>query len=368
MTLADMLEYIKWRGDIPFSQVPFTPVDNLILSTLVYIDFAGLVGDDLGHPVPLSAAAEAFFALPAHAQRIRVKADLALLRAAASAPRFRDMGLAFYRDIFIPEEETQFAAMAYLTGDGSAFLAFRGTDTSLVGWKEDFNMSFQNFVPAQREALRFTQEFAAACPMTLRLGGHSKGGNLAVFAGATCPADVQSRILGVYNNDGPGFTEFLMGKGGYLAIVPRIHTYIPQSSIIGILLEHEEPYTVIKSSQVSILQHEPHSWEVMGGDFMPVQEMSAETRFLDRTIKKWIAGMSREERGKFVDAVFTLLTAGGADQTDEIMQPRNVRAFFKALNADDATRKMLFGELSNLIRSANDVRMQSAAKGEALKQ
>lgn len=126
MTLADMLEYIKWRGDIPFSQVPFTPVDNLILSTLVYIDFAGLVGDDLGHPVPLSAAAEAFFALPAHAQRIRVKADLALLRAAASAPRFRDMGLAFYRDIFIPEEETQFAAMAYLTGDGSAFLADQG--------------------------------------------------------------------------------------------------------------------------------------------------------------------------------------------------------------------------------------------------
>lgn len=153
-----------------------------------------------------------------------------------------------------------------------------------------------------------------------------------------------------------------MGKPGYLAIVPRIHTYIPQSSIIGILLEHEEPYTVIKSHQVSVWQHEPHSWEVLGGDFVRVQEMSAETRFLDKTIQKWIAGMTKEERGSFVDAVFALLTAGGAGQTDDILQPKNIRAFFKALNADDATRKMLFGELTNLLRSANEIWLQFTEK------
>ena len=365
--MADMLEYIKWRGDIPFSQVPLTPVDNLILSTLVYLDFSGLVGEDLRHPVPLRVAAEAFFALPDHTQRIRVKPDLALLRATADAPRFRDVELSFYRDIFIPEEETQFAAMAYHIGDGTVFLAFRGTDTSLVGWKEDFNMTFQDFVPAQREALRFTREFADACPSALYLGGHSKGGNLAVFAAATCGAVIQRRILGVYNNDGPGFTQYLMGNPGYLTMVPVIHTYIPQSSIIGILLEHEEPYTVIKSNHVSVLQHEPHSWEIQGGDFVRVQEMSAETRFLDKTIKKWLSGIDREERGKFVDAVYALLTAGGAGQTDDILHPRNIHAFFKALSADDATRKMLFGELSSLLRSANEIRAQSSSKQEAQK-
>ena len=360
--MADMLDYIAWRGDIPFTQVGFTPVDNLILSTLSYLDLTGIVDFDLSHPIPLHQAAEAFFALDSHPQRIRVKADLALLKAAALAPRFRDAELAFYRDIFIPEEQTQFAAVAFLLDDCSAFLAFRGTDNSLVGWKEDFNMSFQDLVPAQREALRYTQELSAACPRPLRLGGHSKGGNLAVFSAATCESAVQERILEIYNNDGPGFTGFLMGKPGYLRMVPKIRTYIPQSSIIGILLEHEEPYAVIKSSQLSILQHEPHSWEVMGGDFIYVSQLSNEVQFIDLTIKKWIAGMTREERSNFVDAIYALITAGGADQTTDIIRPRNIRAFFKALKADDETKKMLSEELYNFLRSANDIRMQLSLK------
>ena len=152
-------------------------------------------------------------------------------------------------------------------------------------------MAFQEAVPAQLLAQDYVREVAAEYVMPLRLGGHSKGGNLAVFAAARSTPDIQQRILEVYNNDGPGFTDYLMGDPGYLAMVPRIKTYVPQSSVIGMLLEHEEPYTIIKSNQVSVLQHDPYSWEVMGPSFVPMQSITADSQFVNQTIKAWIASM-----------------------------------------------------------------------------
>lgn len=356
--MGDMLEYIKWRGDLPFSMVPPNEVDGLIFSTFVYMDLTGLVGEELEHPVPLDVMAEAFFALPDHESRVRTKADLTLLKSMSQSERFQKTRLTFFRSIFIPQEETQFAAMTFLLDDGSAFLTFRGTDSSLVGWKEDFNLSFQDFVPAQLEAQKYTQEFAAAYPLPMHLCGHSKGGNLAVFAAASSDPEVQKRIVSVYNNDGPGVTEYMLQNPGYHAIVPRIRTYIPESSMIGVLLDREESYTVIKSRQVSLLQHEPYSWEILGGSFVRLQEMSDNIVFMDKTIKKWIASMNREDREKFVDAVFSLLGAGGADQTADLIQPKNILAFFKALNADEGVKKQLSDGFVHLFRAAMDIRSQ----------
>ncbi len=352
--MADLFEYIAWRGDIPFSQVPLTPVDALLFSSLVYVDFTDIVPKDAHSSVLLSQAADAFFALPEEVQesRIRAKKDLSLLRAMADSPRFSGMKLTFYRSILLEEEQLQFAAVSFLLPDGSAFLSFRGTDLTLVGWKEDFNMSFQDTVPAQLEAVSYLQAFATANPMILHLGGHSKGGNLAVFAAARCGLFLQQRILSVYNNDGPGFTEYLMGDQGYLAMVPRIHTYIPESSIIGMLLEHEEPYRVIKSRQISLLQHEPYSWEVMGGDFLYADEMSSEIQFMGSTIKHWLQDMSREERGNFVDGVYRLLSSGGVSTVDQLVEPKNILSFFKTIQADDGLRRMLSGELVDFLRAA----------------
>lgn len=356
--MDDLFEYLKWRGDIPFSQVPPTPVDALIFSELAYINYDGIVASDLTHPVFLCDAAAAFLAKPEAERVTRLRLDEKLLSAAAGSKRFRHAGLAFYRDLFIPEEETQFAAVAFLIDDGSAFLAFRGTDYSLVGWKEDFNMSFQDSIPAQREALRYTLEFAAAWPVIMRLGGHSKGGNIAVYAAAKAPSEIQQRILAVYNNDGPGFTESLMGDPGYVAMVPRIHTYIPQSSIIGMLLEHEEPYIVVKSSLVSILQHEIYSWEIQGGGFVPAEEITDHSRFIDGTIKRWIADMSREERSRLVDTVFGLLSAGGADQLIDLLHPKSMVAALMQLGSDEKKRTLLTKELSEILKSAYETRQE----------
>ncbi len=352
--MADLYEYLSWRGDLSFSQVSPGPVDALIFSILSYIDFAGIVPQDMAHPVPLHVAANALAAVPDAQNRLRVKADLPLLQATAAAPRFRNTLLCFYRSKLLPEEQTQFAAITFLPEDSSAFLAFRGTDDSLIGWKEDFNMSFQDSIPAQREAAAYTEKVAAAYPGPLRLGGHSKGGNLAVFACAKASVTVQKRITEIYNLDGPGFTDYLMGDPGYLQMVPKIQTYIPESSIIGILLEHEEPYTVIKSRQLGVLQHEPHSWEVMAGDFIQVEKISSGSRFIDRAIKNWIRDMTPQERGAFVDAVFALLSAGGASNVAQLLHPKSIQAFFRALDTNEQARKLLGGELVEFLKAASN--------------
>lgn len=350
--MAEIFDYLNWRGDLTFSQDPPNEVDALVFSGLSYVCYSITEKTHPAAAVPLREAAEAFFALDNCEDRVRVKNDLVLLQTASETTRFGNVKLCMYRDLFIPEQETQFAAMTFLLDDGSLFLSFRGTDQSLVGWKEDFNMTFQQTIPAQRLALQYTRDVALEHTGVMRLGGHSKGGNLAVFAAARSSPMIQERIREVYNNDGPGFTRYLMGDPGYLAMVPRIRTFIPQSSVIGMLLEHEEPYTVIKSKTVGLLQHDLYSWEVMGRSFIPVQEITDSSQFIDATIKTWFADMTNQERNQLVDVMFTLLGTGGVDSALDIFHPRNIKNYLKTLSSDANMRRILSGEFQSLIEAA----------------
>lgn len=352
--MPDLFDYLVWRGDIPVSQVPIGPVDGLILSTLVYVHFDDVLSPDLSHPVTVGEAARVYLSLPEQRRGpVRCKTDLELLAAIQSAPRFAQLELAFYEDRFVPEEEMQFAAMAVLPGDGSAFLAFRGTDTTLVGWKEDFNMSFMDTVPAQRAALDYLKRFAAAFPGPLTLGGHSKGGNLAVFAASLAPLRVRDRIQAIYNNDAPGFTATVLDSPGYTELLTRIHSFVPQSSVVGMLLEHEEPYTVVKSRHIGPFQHDPYTWEILGGDFIRLEEVNEGSRIFDRTVKTWVANLSMADRNRFVDAVFDLLEAGDPESVKDLLHPRSLFAAVRALkDTDDRTRRLLAETLVHLIRAA----------------
>ena len=251
--MADMFDYLLWRGDLSMEAVPPNPVDTLILSELSYIGFEGLVPGDFLHPVPLRVAAEAFAMLPDREDRDRVKRDGELLAAAARTERFGELRLVFYRSELLPELQSQFAAVTWLLPGGGAVITYRGTDLSITGWKEDFNMSFQPQVPAQEKALWYLEAFARVHRGPIRLAGHSKGGNLAVYAAAKAQPELQERILSVHNHDGPGFHSSMLRDPGYRAILPRVRTFVPQSSVVGMLLEHEEPYTVVKSRQLSLL-------------------------------------------------------------------------------------------------------------------
>ena len=356
--MATMFEYLRWRGDLTFSQDPLNAIDALIFSALIYVRYGGSVEKNPQEPVLLRTAAEEFFSMEDCEERVRVKNDLELLREAAKTKRFGQVELTHYRDLLIPEQETQFAAVCFRLDDGSLFLAFRGTDNTLVGWKEDFNMTFQQTIPAQRLALQYVREMAAEYDAPFYLGGHSKGGNLAVFAAARSAPMVQQRILSVYNHDGPGFTKYLMGDPGYLVMVPKIKTFVPQSSVIGMLLDHEEPYTVIRSKTVSLLQHDLYSWELIGREFIRMQEITEESRFMDAALKHWFEDMTNAERNQLVDALFALLGTGGVENALDIFHPRNIRNYLKTLSSDENMRRILSTEFQGLVDAVKKTRIQ----------
>ena len=354
--MGNIFDYLTWRGDLTFTQDPPNAVDALIFSTLTYVGYGETAERPPESAASLRRCAEEFFALENPESRVRSKKDMELLRCAAATARFGHCGLCLYRSVLLPEQETQFAAMTFLLDDGSMFLAYRGTDNSLVGWKEDFNMTFQQTIPAQRLAQEYIREAALAHTAPMRVAGHSKGGNLAVFAAARCSPMVRKRILTVYNNDGPGFTKYMIGDPGYNAIVPRIQTYIPQSSVIGMLLEHEEPFIVIRSKSVGIMQHDPYSWEVEGPHFLPVQEVTESSQFLDATIKNWFAGMTNRERNQLVEVLYGLLTTGEVENAADIFQPKNIRTYVKALSSDADMRHILSTEFQGLLEAAKKAR------------
>ena len=188
----------------------------------------------------------------------------------------------------------------------------------------------------------------------LRLGGHSKGGNLAVYAGVFCPENVQKRIIAVWSNDGPGFHNDLLDLPEHRRIAERIFSIVPKSSVVGMLLEHEEDYTVVDSDQLGFLQHDGFSWQVMGDHFITLRQVTQQAHLSDQELRKWVHGLSVEQRESFVSALFDVLTASGAVTLTDLKDDsfKAVGAMVKAMKGlDKETRDGLWEFLAILFKS-----------------
>ena len=356
--MASMLDYIAWRGDLSFSSSAPNEVDALIFSTLSYIPFRGSVERNPEKPVLLRQAAREFFDIPDPEGYIRTQNDLELLKAAGESQRFGNIRIAEYRKIFIKERDTQFAAVTFLLDDGSIFISFRGTDNTLVGWKEDFSMCFRREIPSQKLAKQYLQDVLMDHSGPVRVSGHSKGGNVAVYAVSQSVPVIRERILEVYNQDGPGFSEAFLEDPGYRQILQILHTQVPQSSVIGMILNRAEPIAIVKSNQSGIMQHDPFSWEVQGNRLVAVDSLSGNSIFLQLTIKNWLLGMDMETRVRMVDMLFDLLTSGDVEVTGDLFQPKNLVACVSRLRSSETIRKYLTEDLTGLFHAAKKARLQ----------
>lgn len=356
--MASMLDYIAWRGDLSFSSSAPNEVDALIFSTLSYIPFRGSVERNPEKPVLLRQAAREFFDIPDPEGYIRTQNDLELLKAAGESQRFGNIRIAEYRKIFIKERDTQFAAVTFLLDDGSIFISFRGTDNTLVGWKEDFSMCFRREIPSQKLAKQYLQDVLMDHSGPVRVSGHSKGGNVAVYAVSQSVPVIRERILEVFNQDGPGFSEAFLEDPGYRQILPILHTQVPQSSVIGMILNRAEPIAIVKSNQSGIMQHDPFSWEVQGNRLVAVDSLSGNSIFLQLTIKNWLLGMDMETRVRMVDMLFDLLTSGDVEVTGDLFQPKNLVACVSRLRSSETIRKYLTEDLTGLFHAAKKARLQ----------
>jgi len=324
----NILSYIEWRGDLSFSKSGFNEVDNLILSILAYFDFEDLIPTPENGEISLQEVARKYFGhrkLPVEPEKVgnNEKTLQWLLYAMSTSRRYKRMKLSAVVDVLDRENATQFYAVCIHINKNNAYLSFRGTDDNLAGWKEDFLLACIPEIPSQREALRYLERIAELYPLKmLMLGGHSKGGNLAVYAAANATEAIQSRIIDVWSNDGPGFQETMLNSEGYQRISSRIHHIVPKSSIVGMLLAHDENYKIVDSFQVGLLQHDGFSWSVSGNHFIEIDALTGESIKADHTIRNWLQALSQDERERFVDCFFDVLYASGATTLSEVRKDK----------------------------------------------
>lgn len=341
--MANIQDYIEWRGDLSFEQTPFCNVDALILCQISYLNFDRLLPDyDFNYSQKLSELAVVFES----AKDFKKRSEAGLLINKKTAPfflslakcrRFENVLATGYVSKIDLSIEEQFAAVSYKLPDGTNFICFRGTDDSIVGWKEDFNLATEEEVPAQKDAVEYLEKAAKSLKGKLRLGGHSKGGNLSMYASAVVDKKISDRILCIYNNDGPGFYEARVQSPEFLRIADKVESFYPRFSIVGMLFQHIGKQTFVESDEIGIMQHDPFSWHIMGNNFVVLENNDYGSKFFHNTFNEWISNLAPEKRGIFVDTVFKIIESTDAKTNTELEEnfARNSVKVLKTINKLD---------------------------------
>jgi len=258
----------------------------------------------------------------------------------------------YYIDEIDVKEEKQFSAVTFILDEENAYIAYRGTDFNFVSWKEDFNMAFLSEIPSQAQAVKYLEKVARKLHGNLIVGGHSKGGNLAVYAAMMCKPSVQKRILKVYSHDGPGFKENILNSKQFQKIKDRVSKTVPQSSIVGMLLENQEEYSIVKSNRLGIMQHDPFSWEIKEDNFHFLNYVSSTSQSMNRALHDWLSELSDYDRERFVDALYEIIKASNKTSISDFqkIKLKDISAMFRApSNMDSSTREFLLQTLKSLI-------------------
>ena len=314
----NIVDYVRTQLDT-FEERDVCRLDSLVLSQLAYLRLPEGVASSDEDAVPLKDLYRADWFDAMCSKVYDPKSSLELLTAVAASPRFREVLVSGYVSKVNEVAEQQFSAMTFTLYEDATFVAFRGTDNTLVGWKEDFNISFSTSIPSQKSALRYLERVAGRTHGKLWCGGHSKGGNLAVYAGVMSTPTTRERIVRCFSHDGPGFSNETMSDPRWVDAAVLVDKSIPQSSLVGMIFERQEnDYSVVRSQSKGFSQHDPFSWEVEGCDFVVEEQIGYGARHVDSTVNEWLATTSTEERERFVDAIFTVIGAAGQDSFADI--------------------------------------------------
>ncbi len=317
--MGTVLDYLKEYGDLSFREKPMTEVDSLALCQLSYLKFDGLVPgmEEEGETVALKSLAERPDYDKLFGDTRYEKANRALMQGMLSGKRFGDLKLGNYVNQVEKQCEMQFSAVTCLLDDGTAYVAYRGTDESIVGWKEDFNMAFLTPVPGQEHSVAYLNRVAGSLDCPLYVGGHSKGGNLAVYSAMKCSPQVQERIRKVYSLDGPGFRPEVLRAGEYERIAGRVVKILPHSSLVGMLFEQDMRFEVVESKTFGLAQHDLYTWRVKEDHLVRADDIYQRRKQMDHALNQWILSLDEEQLHTFVDTLYQVVSASQAEDLIE---------------------------------------------------
>ncbi len=350
--MATVLDYIREYGDYSFREMPMTEVDSLALCQLSYLKFDGMVpgAEENQADVTLRSLRE-------HPEYEKLFADVryeevnrALMERMLAGKRFGSMKLNYYVNFIEKKWETQFSAVTFFLDDGTVYVAFRGTDETIVGWKEDFNMAFLSPVPGQEYSVSYLNTVADKIRGPFYLGGHSKGGNLAVYSAMNCRPDIQDRVIRIFSMDGPGFRPELLEKYHYDRIADRVVKILPHSSLVGMLFESDMRFQVVESKTFGLAQHDPYTWLVEGEHLRRVDDIYERRKRMDNTLNDWILSLDEQRLRTFVDTLYQVISASRAENLIEFTAEwkRSMNGIVAALKEVDEETKAV---LKTVVRS-----------------
>ena len=364
----ELLDYLQWRNDVPLSVSPFNEVDNVIFSYLSYIDFRDLKEDwkgffdlkDLFRDFCEKYSLEEIKTTGEFTERAPL-----LLKEMMEGERFSATKVGYYAEDFDKDQVKQFAALVFLLPDGRNYISFRGTDKTITGWKEDFLMSCRTETAGAKEAVEYFNKIAPVLEGELILGGHSKGGNFAMYAAAFCEVEHKERIVQVYNNDGPGFREEIIQSPEFQELLPKISTIAPQSSIIGQLLSNPAKQHVIHSTAKGILQHDAMTWEAEK-DTLVSSELDELSEYTKTTLGSWLESMDDETRESLCTTAFSLIESTKSETFIEFSGNlmKNMETIWKEMGKlPEDKKKEIMDALSNLMESSKKSALQHMKDG-----
>ena len=348
--MKNMLDYIKEFGHVSFEERAFSEIDALVLTELEYLPLEKVVPSDENGENFVTVKEIAEY-MQEHKQELFDENPMMITQerhevsqVIADAPRFQS--LKFFGVVSEWDKDTtkQFAAVTVEVEPSVRLVIFRGTDDTLIGWKEDFLMTYSPLVAAQTDAKEYLAKQASLWDGDLMISGHSKGGNLAIYAAATQVEDVQLRIVDIFCFDSPGLYRSVLETKGYQNIVPLAMRYIPQDSLVGLMLESEVPYVIVKSNATGAMQHSAMTWEIEDGQFIKMEKLTKNSQLNDQTFKKWTESVSDEELELFWNVFFELLFSVGIDTVNDLYGEfmHYVQEFLKAAgNMDEEKRELL---------------------------
>lgn len=348
--MKNMLDYIKEFGHVSFEERAFSEIDALVLTELEYLPLEKVVPSDENGENFVTVKEIAEY-MQEHKQELFDENPMMITeerhevsQVIADAPRFQS--LKFFGVVSEWDKDTtkQFAAVTVEVEPSVRLVVFRGTDETLIGWKEDFLMTYSPLVAAQTDAKEYLAKQASLWDGDLMISGHSKGGNLAIYAAATQVEDVQLRIVDIFCFDSPGLYRSVLETKGYQNIVPLAMRYIPQDSLVGLMLESEVPYVIVKSNATGAMQHSAMTWEIEDGQFIKMEKLTKNSQLNDQTFKKWTESVSDEELELFWNVFFELLFSVGIDTVNDLYGEfmHYVQEFLKAAgNMDEEKRELL---------------------------
>lgn len=316
--MANIMEYVTYYGDKTFDEIPFNDIDALIFTQFCYIELDNFLTPKT-MPITIEKLSKSYF-LKVRQEDMKhrpkfYRETYELFNSLKNTKRYKNIEIHNYQNII--DSEKQFGAMTFRNSKKWAYIAFEGTDTSIIGWKEDFNLSHQFPIPSQQVAINYLENEIKFLDKNIYVGGHSKGGNLSLVSVMKSSSFVRHRVKNIYSFDGPGLREREYHSLAYKRIQNKIKMFVPSESIVGMLLNHDLKYEVVKSSSKGLWQHDPFSWQCFGSVFVK-DDLSKKSIIFSKSIKQFLEKMPDEERAQFIEAVFTLLDNAGIKNTESL--------------------------------------------------